>query len=87
MPLYDFHCHDCDKTYEAIVAAGQFAPCPVCGLIAADRFFPMPGTYIWNCDAGGSTNPKRVRHQEERRKEGKRERIQKFHESGGKWGK
>lgn len=84
-PLYDFHCSDCDHEYEAVVSAGQFAPCPTCGRIAVDRSFPLIGGYRWNCDAGGSTNPKRVAHAEERRKEGKRERIQTFYEKEGKW--
>ena len=31
MPLFDFHCRDCDKTFELLVRSGGDPVCPHCG--------------------------------------------------------
>ena len=31
MPLYDFHCPSCDKTFELLIRHGAAAACPTCG--------------------------------------------------------
>ncbi len=31
MPLYDFHCSKCDKTYELMIKMSDTAACPECG--------------------------------------------------------
>lgn len=60
MPLYDFRCVHCEKTFEAMSKPEGAAPCPDCGLLTSERAFPLTGTYFWNCDAGASTKPKRI---------------------------
>lgn len=31
MPLYNFHCSDCDKDFELLVSASDTPACPSCG--------------------------------------------------------
>jgi len=31
MPLFDFNCSKCDKTFELLVKAASFPVCPECG--------------------------------------------------------
>jgi len=31
MPIYDFRCNDCDKTFELLVRSSAIPPCPGCG--------------------------------------------------------
>ncbi|HEY3301050.1 MAG TPA: zinc ribbon domain-containing protein [Methylophilaceae bacterium] len=31
MPLYDFHCKQCDKTFELLAKASSTPVCPECG--------------------------------------------------------
>lgn len=31
MPIYDFHCSDCNKTFELLVKASAAPVCPECG--------------------------------------------------------
>ena len=30
MPIFDYHCADCDRTVEVFVMGGEEARCPVC---------------------------------------------------------
>ncbi len=31
MPLFDFHCSSCDKTFELLIKASSTPACPECG--------------------------------------------------------
>ncbi|MBP1148607.1 MULTISPECIES: FmdB family zinc ribbon protein [Methylocaldum] len=31
MPIYDFHCKQCDKTFELLVSLSAVPSCPECG--------------------------------------------------------
>jgi len=31
MPIYDFRCADCDKSFELLVRSSALPPCPACG--------------------------------------------------------
>lgn len=31
MPLYDFHCSDCNKTFELLIKSTDVPVCPECG--------------------------------------------------------
>lgn len=37
MPLYGFHCKDCDKDFELLVGASETPACPHCGGVQLDR--------------------------------------------------
>lgn len=37
MPLYGFHCKDCDKDSEILVGASETPVCPKCGGLHLDR--------------------------------------------------
>ncbi|ABO58933.1 TPA: zinc ribbon domain-containing protein [Burkholderia vietnamiensis] len=42
MPLYDYRCRDCGRTFEALVRAGASPACPHCGSTALDRQVSAP---------------------------------------------
>ncbi len=31
MPIYDYHCKDCDKTFELLLRPSGIPACPACG--------------------------------------------------------
>ena len=37
MPLYDFHCPQCDKTVELLARLDATPPCPACGAEGLQR--------------------------------------------------
>jgi putative FmdB family regulatory protein len=42
MPLFDFHCQNCDKTSELLLRASDTAACPHCGSNALEKLLAMP---------------------------------------------
>ena len=42
MPLFDFHCAPCDKTFELLVRGSQTPQCPHCGSAALDKQVSRP---------------------------------------------
>ena len=45
MPIYEYHCPDCDRTFETLARLGEGdAPirCPVCGEVKARRCLSAP---------------------------------------------
>ncbi|HMN83776.1 MAG TPA: zinc ribbon domain-containing protein [Burkholderiaceae bacterium] len=42
MPLYDFHCPACGRTFEALVRGGAAAACPACGSGDVERCVARP---------------------------------------------
>ncbi len=37
MPLRDYTCRSCDQSFEALVKAGEDAPCPACASTDVER--------------------------------------------------
>lgn len=71
MRLYDFCCDHCGLEFERLVERDELVSC--CGLPA--RRLISAVSYIWNCSAGGSTQPRGRANQEPRRQEAKRGRV------------
>ena len=42
MPLFDFHCSSCDKTFEVLVRSDTVPTCPQCGSTALDKCVSKP---------------------------------------------
>ncbi len=42
MPLYDFYCEKCAKSFEDIVSAEEIPPCPTCGAKDVKRELSAP---------------------------------------------
>ncbi len=53
MPLYEFKCRACGKTFDELVRLGETPPCPKCGVAAPERLF--------STSAGVSTDRSRKR--------------------------
>jgi putative FmdB family regulatory protein len=46
MPLYDFHCRECDELFEALVPTSQTPGCPACAGEDVERLFtPFAGPF------------------------------------------
>jgi putative FmdB family regulatory protein len=81
MPLYDFICAACSHRFEAFLRSGETsAPCPECECGGVTRMPALPSS----CGHNTMKNPA---IKEEKRKEGKRERMETFYKNEGKWGK
>lgn len=44
MPLYDFHCSQCDKTVELLTRHDAAPACPACGHPKLDKLVSKPAT-------------------------------------------
>ena len=44
MPLYDFHCSKCDKTFERLVRGESVPECPHCGSLDIEKLVSRPAT-------------------------------------------
>jgi putative FmdB family regulatory protein len=53
MPIYDFECRKCGKTFEELVRLGETPACPECGAADPERLF--------SASAGISTTTTRER--------------------------
>lgn len=42
MPLFDFHCSQCDKTFELLIRGDAPAVCPSCGKTPLDKLVSKP---------------------------------------------
>ena len=42
MPLHDFHCRKCDKTFERLVRSDTQIVCPACGSDQVDKLLSAP---------------------------------------------
>lgn len=42
MPLFDFHCSQCDKTFELLIRGEAPAACPSCGSTALAKLVSKP---------------------------------------------
>lgn len=55
MPLYDYTCHKCDHTFEALVFNGEQVECPECHARKVERLLSVPAkpknqSLPMNCD-------------------------------------
>jgi putative FmdB family regulatory protein len=47
MPIYTFHCPNCDRQFESIQKMDTRAvPCPECGT-TSERGIEVPGKFVW----------------------------------------
>lgn len=42
MPIYDYRCKDCDKTFELLVRSSTVPTCPSCGSTQLDKQVSLP---------------------------------------------
>jgi len=42
VPIYDFQCRACGKTFEELVRVGEVPPCPACGASAPEKLLSAP---------------------------------------------
>ena len=42
MPLYDYHCQDCDKTFELLVRSSTIPACPACAGQHLEKLLSRP---------------------------------------------
>jgi putative FmdB family regulatory protein len=62
MPIYEYHCEDCDRSFEALVLTGQVNEtlCPWCGGMKLGREMSVFASRAGNTDAeanGGAPIP------------------------------
>lgn len=69
--IRDFECTECGESFEELLELTERAF--HCGKEASRRI--TAPSYIWKCDRGGSTAPRRSDHNEPRRREAKHERV------------
>ncbi len=53
MPLYEYHCDDCDKNIEVLVRASENPTCDDCGSSKLTRLLSVPAAHT----TGGSSLP------------------------------
>ena len=55
MPVYEYHCPGCDKTFEKIVGQQRdLMPCPVCGEQAKRKVSAFAATGL-SCETPGNS--------------------------------
>ncbi len=69
--LRDYTCTECGADFEELLEITETAF--HCGMEASRRI--SAPAYVWKCDRGGSTAPRRFDTSEPRRQEQKRERV------------
>lgn len=42
MPIYDYRCKDCDKTFELLVRSSSIPVCPTCGNSRLEKLVSRP---------------------------------------------
>lgn len=52
MPLFEFHCRECEETFERLLRQPQDeAPCPLCGKPAKRKVSPFSATGSSGCSS------------------------------------
>ena len=46
MPLYEFHCHRCEVSFEALIRADEPAECPKCGGRNAEKMLSTVAAHV-----------------------------------------
>ena len=44
MPIYDYHCNNCDKAFELLVRSSTVLACPHCGSVQLEKLVSMPAS-------------------------------------------
>lgn len=42
MPIFDYHCHDCDAQFEVLARYGDRMTCSACGSSRVERLLSLP---------------------------------------------
>lgn len=42
MPIYDFHCKECERDFEALVRGSAAPACPECGSSQVEKLVSLP---------------------------------------------
>lgn len=42
MPIYDYRCNDCDKTFELLIRSSSVPVCPACGSQQLEKLLSSP---------------------------------------------
>lgn len=42
MPIYDYRCNDCDKTFELLIRSSSVPVCPTCGSQQLEKLLSNP---------------------------------------------
>jgi putative FmdB family regulatory protein len=42
MPVYEYHCRDCDARFEVLVRTGETPTCPHCGSASLRKLLSVP---------------------------------------------
>lgn len=42
MPIYDYLCKECDKTFELLVRSSSVPACPICGCLQLEKRLSRP---------------------------------------------
>ena len=44
MPIYDYHCSNCNKNFELLVRSTTVLACPECGSLNLEKLVSMPAS-------------------------------------------
>lgn len=44
MPIYDYHCNNCNKAFELLVRSTTILACPECGSLQLEKLVSMPAS-------------------------------------------
>jgi putative FmdB family regulatory protein len=88
VPIYDFECQACGERFEALVAAGELPPCPVCAAPKPERLFsPIAGPLTTGLRGTAARRSNSLRHsRDERLREGLAKKRESRKQSGGEKG-
>lgn len=75
MPIYDFQCDECGKSFESLMKPYDPVQCPHCRSTKVKKLISFSGYYKFTNANPSSSTPKKYDHAESRRREGKRERV------------
>ena len=60
MPLYEFHCKQCDVDFEQLMRSDENPECPDCGTSKVEKLFSVPAAHSGTSElpiAGGCGRP------------------------------
>lgn len=84
MPIYSFHCEECDKHFDSLMKPYDPVQCPDCKSTACTKQVTTPSRWLIRGDNSSST-PKRqsAMNPELDRRAGKRERVDAIYKRNG----
>jgi putative FmdB family regulatory protein len=56
MPIFEYACRECSRTFEAFVTAERTPGCPSCGSTALDKLLSSPGM-VGVAQSSGRSDP------------------------------